>query len=144
MVDSFGKIDELLPGYFSGELSDKERVIIDDWRSESPENEGFYHDSLKAWDAITLLHEMEQFNSFEALRKVNTKITQSSPTKWWISIQRVAAILMLPLMVYSGYVTIQNRKKSITEHQVVMQTVSSRQGMVTQFTPASAIAINYN
>ena len=68
MVDSFGKIDELLPGYFSGELSDKERVIIDDWRKETPENEGFYRESLKAWDAITLLHEMEQFNSFEALK----------------------------------------------------------------------------
>lgn len=144
MVDSFGKIDELLPGYFSGELSDKERVIIDDWRKETPENEGFYRESLKAWDAITLLHEMEQFNSFEALKKVNTKITQSSPAKWWISIQRVAAILMLPLMVYSGYVTIQNQKKSITEHQAVMQTVSSRQGMVTQFTLADGTKVWLN
>jgi len=134
MKISFSEIEEMLPGYLSGELSDKDRLMIDDWRNDSPENEAFYQESLKAWEAISVLNEMEQFNSFEALKKVNKKIAQPQFVKWWITIQRVAAILMLPLLVYSGYLTIQNHLNGNRHKQVVMQTISSRQGMVTQFT----------
>ena len=73
MKVTFSEVEKLLPGYLSGDLSDKDRSIVDEWRKESPENEALYHESLKAWEAISLLHEMEQFNSFEALKKVNTK-----------------------------------------------------------------------
>ncbi len=124
----------MLPGYLSEEISDKERSMIDDWRNESPENEAFYQENLKAWEAISVLNEMEQFNSFEALRKINKKIAQTQFANWWVTIQRVAAILMLPLLVYSGYLTIHNYSNGNRQKQDIMQTVSSRQGMVTQFT----------
>src|SRR5450759_173870 len=102
------EIEELLPGYLSGDISDKDRLIVDEWRKESPENEELYLEILNAWDAIPLLHEMEQFNSFKALEKVNSRIFKSNSLKWWIYIQRVAAILLLPLLVYTGYCTIKN------------------------------------
>ena len=134
MKVTFSEVEKLLPGYLSGDLSDKDRSIVDEWRKESPENEALYHESLKAWEAISLLHEMEQFNSFEALKKVNTKLSQSWFSKWRINIQRAAAILLLPLLVYSGYLTIQNLSlKKMPEEYVMMQTVTSRQGMITQF-----------
>jgi len=133
MKISLSKVEKLLPGYLSGNLSDEDRAIINDWREKSPENEILFGESLKAWEAMTLLHEMEQFNSFEALRKVNTKIVQSSPSKWWISVQRAAAILILPLLVYSGYITIRNQGRDNKPEQEMMQTITSRQGMVTQF-----------
>ena len=126
-------IESLLPGYLSGELADGDRAIVDNWRIESAENEILFLESLKAWEATSLLNEMEQFNSFTALKKVNTKIARNENAKWWISIQRVAAILLLPLFVYSGYLTIQNRQKGNSSEEVMMQTVTSRQGMVTQF-----------
>lgn len=106
---------------------------MDNWISESPENEAIYRESMKAWEAMILLNEMEQFNSFDALRKVNTKISQPQSAKWWIILQRVAAILMLPLLVYSGFLTIQNQSRNNSQELVMMQTISSRQGMVTQF-----------
>jgi len=133
MKISLSEIEALLPGYLSGELSDEDRVMMNNWRSESPENEAIYLENLKAWEAMSLLSEMEQFNSFEALRKVNTKISQPQSAGWWITIQRIAAILLLPLLVYSGYLTFQNRTKINLQEQVMMQTISSRQGMVTQF-----------
>jgi len=133
MKISLSEIEALLPGYLSGDVSDNDRVIIDNWRSESPENEALYSQSFKAWEALTLLNEMEQFNSFEALRKVNAKISQPQSAKLWTIFQRVAAILILPLLVYSGYLTIQNQDRSHPQEQVMMQTISSRQGMVTQF-----------
>jgi len=133
MEISKNRVEELLPGYLSGELSDKDRLMMDNWRNEAPENEAICLDSLKAWDAMNLLNEMEQFNSFEALRKVNTKILQPQSNQWWITLQRAAAILIFPLMVYSGYLTFQNQAKNNFHEQVMMQTISSRQGMVTQF-----------
>jgi transmembrane sensor len=134
MKVTFSEIEKLLPGYLSGDVSDADRTIIDEWRKESPENEELCRESLKAWNAIPLLHEMEQFNSFRALEKVNSRIYKSNSSKWWINIQRVAAILLLPLLVYSGYLTIKSfsMKRSLAEY-VMMQTVTSRQGMVTQF-----------
>jgi len=144
MTISNSKAEELLPGYLSGELSDNDRAMIDIWRTELPENEALYHESLKAWEALSLLNEMEQFNSFAALKKVNTKLSESKPATWWMTIQRVAAILVLPLLVYSGYLTIQKHPNNSQQEQVMMQTVSSRQGMVTQFALADGTKVWLN
>ncbi len=135
MKFSFNEIEELLPGYLSGDLSDEDRIIVDEWRKESPENEAIYSKSLNAWEAIPLLHEMEQFNSFDALNKVNTRLVQPGTSRWWGYIYRIAAILLLPLLVYSGYLTIRNfsSKAALSKEYIVMQTVSSHQGMVTRF-----------
>ena len=145
MKNGYRELEELLPGYLSGELPDKDRAMIDEWRMESRENEILYQESMKAWEAFPLLHEMEQFNSFEALKKINTRISNQDTTNWWISIQRIAAILILPLLVYSGYISIRNAslKKQQKEH-MVMQTISSRQGMVTQFDLADGTKVWLN
>jgi ferric-dicitrate binding protein FerR (iron transport regulator) len=145
MKNGYRELEELLPGYLSGELPDKDRAMIDEWRMESQENESLFQESLKAWEAISLLHEMEQFNSFEALKKINTRISNQKTTNWWIGIQRVAAILLLPLLVYSGYISIRNSYlKQQQEEHVVMQTISSRQGMVTQFDLADGTKVWLN
>jgi transmembrane sensor len=134
MKFSLSEIEELLPGYLSGDISDKDRLIVDEWRKESSENEEIYRESLKAWEAIPLLRDMEQFNSFEALKKVNTRLSQSYSSKWRVNIQRAAAILVLPLLAWSGYLTIRNLSmKKLPQEYVMMQTVTSRQGMVTKF-----------
>lgn len=145
MIFSFSEIEALLPGYLSGDLSDENRVIVDEWRIESPENETNYLEYLKAWEAVTLLQEMEQFNSFEALKKVSSRLSEHPTSRWWVTLQRAAAILVIPMLVFSGYVTTQNfsLKKLMQEH-VLMQTVSSRQGMVTQFTLADGTKVWLN
>jgi ferric-dicitrate binding protein FerR (iron transport regulator) len=134
MKFSLSEVEELLPLYLSGDLSDKERTMIDEWRKESPENESVYQESCRAWEVIPLLNEMEQFNSIEALKKVNKRLIKADNSGWWTIIQRIAAILLLPVLVFSGYQTIQNfTLKNQQEESVVMQTVSSRQGMVAEF-----------
>ena len=141
---NYSKIEELLPGYLSGELSDTDRTMIDNWRNESLENETICRESLKAWEAFALLNEMEQFNSFEALRKVNKKISRTGSARWWITIQRAAAILLLPMLVYSGYLTFHNQSNVNKQEQVMMQKISSRQGMVTQIALADGTKVWLN
>ncbi|MCE5347366.1 MAG: DUF4974 domain-containing protein [Bacteroidales bacterium] len=142
---SFSEVEELLPGYLSGELSGEDRTKVDEWRKESPENEALYRESLKAWEVVPLLHEMEQFNSFEALKKVNSRIYKNGFSKWLVNLQKVAAILLLPLLVYSGYLTMRNLSmKKLPEEQVMMQTITSRQGMVTKFSLADGTKVWLN
>ncbi len=128
------EIEELLPSYLSGDMPDKERAMIEDWRQESPENESIYQESCRAWEVIPLLKEMEKFNSFEALTKVNKRLIKAENSNWRTIIQHIAAILLLPVLVYSGYQTIRNFSlKNQQKESVVMQTVSSRPGMVSEF-----------
>ncbi len=145
MEFNINKFDELLPGYLAGELADEDRNMMDHWRESSPETEAHYQDSLKAWESMCLLQEMEHFNSFDALQKVNTRI--SKPVNfWWLNvIKLVAAIFLLPLLAYSGYITQRNYAlKKMMEAQVVMQTISSRQGMVSQFLLADGTKVWLN
>ena len=145
MKGGYSEIEELLSGYLSGELSDKERAMIDEWRTESSENEILFQESLKSWEAIPLLHEMEQFNSFEALEKINSRISNTKNINWWGFIQKIAAVMLIPLLIYSGYVTFQNTSiKKQQEKYIVMQTISSRQGMVTQFDLADGTKVWLN
>ena len=142
---SFGEFDELLPGYLSGDLSDEDRTMMDQWRAESHENEAHYRNSLKAWESVLLINEMEQFNSFEALKKVNNRLIQPDSIKFLNFVKRVAAVLMLPLLAYSGFVTYKNLSlKNMLTQQVVMQTVSSRQGMVSKFLLADGTKVWLN
>jgi transmembrane sensor len=145
MKNGFIELDELLPGYLSGELPEQDRAKFDEWRMESKENESLFQKSLKAWESMQLLHEMEQFNSFEAIKKINIRLSKQETPRWWISVQRIAAILLLPLLIYSGYISIRNAYLiQQQEEHVVMQTISSRQGMVTQFELADGTKVWLN
>ncbi len=139
------EIEKLLPEYLSGEISDKNRAIIDEWRIASAENEALFREYVKAWEALPLLQEMEQFNSFEALKTVTRKISKPGPAAWKKTLQRIAAILLLPLLAYSGFLTIKNQilHRQAVEN-VVMQTIISKQSMVTQFTLADGTEVWLN
>jgi transmembrane sensor len=142
---SFNEIDKLLPGYLSGDISDKDLCLVEEWILDSQENEKVYFESLKAWESMSMLSEMEQFNSFDALKKVNAKISKPESSNWRIYIQRIAAILLLPLLVYTGYLTMRKpSKEMLPEEHVVMQTITSRQGTVTQFSMADGTEVWLN
>ena len=139
------ELDVLLAGYFSSDLRDEDVKTVNQWREISPENEAHYRESLKAWESFSLLKEMEQFNSFEALKKVNSRIEEPSSFRIFNFLKLAAAVLVLPLIGYSGYVTYHNAnlKRMIADH-VIMQTISSRQGMVSQFQLADGTKVWLN
>lgn len=142
---NFSEVETLLPGYLSGDLPDNDRAFVDEWIKESPENEACFLEFEKAWESMPLLNEMERFNSFEALKKVHARLFYKDSPGWLIRFQRAAAILLIPLLVYSGYITLNNKfsqKKSA--ENVIMQTVSSRQGMVTKFSLADGTNVWLN
>ncbi len=136
MNTDFNDIEALLASYLSGDISDENRIIVDSWLKESPENEKIFQEMKYGWNAIPILQEMEQFNSFEALKKISPLLEQEGSGIRWIKIlQRIAAILIIPLVAYAGYMTISNISlKKLSETESIIQTISSRQGMVSQLT----------
>jgi ferric-dicitrate binding protein FerR (iron transport regulator) len=130
----FSVIEDLLPGYLSGELPENDLAIIEEWRRESTENEELFLNLLKAWDSLPLLNEMENYNSFEALKKVRKRINGKKQITWIKALQRIAAILIIPIILYSGFITYRAINTiNEADKQPIMQTVTSRQGMITQF-----------
>lgn len=134
----------LLARYLSGELSDSEKEVLNLWIKDSPENEAAFSEYLSSWESVSLLQEMEQFNSFDALKKIDAQLVRNQPLSWWTIMQRVAAILLIPLLVYSGYVTFGKRSIKMIDSPVVMQKITSKPGMVTQFTIADGTKIWLN
>lgn len=74
----------------------------------------------KIADKIELLKEMEKIDSSEALQKVKTVISKKKKIKWKANLQKVAAILILPILsltIYQ-YLELNSYKESIVLTQI--------------------------
>ena len=135
MTKNFRAIEDLFPGYFSGELSEAERNLVDQWRKESSENEKIFKVASSAWGSLLMLDEMERYNSFNALKAVHSRLPKSRSKVWLKYFQRIAAVIVIPLMIYAAYTEINNRilneKLSAAS---IWQTVTAKEGSVSQFT----------
>jgi len=96
-------IEELLPSYFNGVLNNDEREKVETWKEAIKENRQIFSDSLKAWEGIEYLRRMKKYNTEKALKKVNLRIEKSKSLKLFTILQKVAAILILPLLVATLY-----------------------------------------
>jgi ferric-dicitrate binding protein FerR (iron transport regulator) len=134
MTNHFREIEDLFSGYFSGELSEKERKLVDQWRRESSENEKIFKVASTAWGSVLMLDEMEKYNSFGALKAVNSRLPASRSIRWIFYFQRFAAIVLFPLLVYAAYVEINNQKLSEKMNpQAIWQSVTTNKDMISQF-----------
>lgn len=133
MNKHFREIEDLFSGYFSDELSEKERELVDQWRQESSENEKIFQVASAAWRSVLMLDEMEKYNSFSALKAVHSRLPQAKPIRWMYYFQRFAAIVLLPLLIFMAYREITHRQLNEKNHQALWQTITTNQEMTTQF-----------
>lgn len=134
MYKSLKEIEDLFPGYFSDEISEDDRAAVDAWRKESPENEKIFQVASVAWRSVDILDEMQHFNSFNALRTVSSKLSRpKKSTTFFKYVTRIAAILLLPLLIYSSYLANKNEAiKAQIANAELWQTVTSRYGTITE------------
>ena len=135
MNKNFREIEDLFSGYFSGELSEDERKLVDQWRNESSENDKIFKVASSAWGSLLILNEMEQYNSFGALKDVSSRLPKSRTLKWVRYFQRIAAVIVIPLMIYAAYTEINNRILDEKLLKVTLwQSVTTKDGIVSRFT----------
>jgi len=125
------EIDDLIPGYLSGELADSDRVLLEDWRKEEPANEKHFQEIKAIWEAFPRLGAMEQFDPFKALKQVNEKVGRRASAYWLQQFQKIAAILLLPLLVFAAYQGYRYFKPATGEQ--VWQTYTTPPGVKAKF-----------
>lgn len=90
-------IDSLLCRYCAGTATAEERSQVEDWILQSEENQKIarqlYHLYLATDTCLTL----RDTDTEKALRKVKKKMKAPRIHPWWEPIQRIAAILLIPL-----------------------------------------------
>lgn len=121
-------IEALLPGYFLGKLNSNDRKEIESWKNASLENLTLFNEYLEVWESMGRLDEMEKIDTHTALQKVTDEISKEKRSiRLVYAFQRIAAILILPLLAYVGYLTFKN--VSSTSNEVAWQTITSKNGM---------------
>ena len=130
MTDKYD-YDKLLSGYFSGSLTPTEKEALDEWKADSDENLSAFKNAEKVFLSIDLLHEMRTYNTTNALSKVTKRAGEADRTNrflfYW---QRIAAILLLPLLLAGGIYFYRNNET--TENTIVWQTITTPPGIKSQ------------
>ncbi|MGV8095210.1 MAG: FecR family protein [Mangrovibacterium sp.] len=127
-------IEHLLPNYFSGEINEEDRREVDRWKDLSAENNKLFKEMSAVWESGEILTQMEQFNAKEALGKVNQQLAYYKKTSTlWQNIQKIAAILLLPILIYAGFLTFRQFKEPGTVSGAsTWQTVKTTTGMISE------------
>ena len=104
---------------------------VDKWKSTSEENSKFFGEMESVWKSGEILNRMQQFDAKTALEKINKRIKLSySESTIWQKLQKIAAILLIPALIYSGFLTFQQIKNSkLYSKTTEWQTIKTVAGM---------------
>lgn len=125
-------IEELIPSWFEGTLSQEEREKVKQWKALSEENRQIFTDSLRAWEGMEQLRRMKKYDPEKAIRQVNSKIEKHKRIRLFDIFQRVAAILILPLIVATLWFALEKPQKT-SEPFVAWHTLETPAGMRSEF-----------
>lgn len=125
-------IEALLPGYFSGDLTAGEKMLVDDWKSRSGDNADLFEEYSRLWRSMGLLKEMEAVDTVKALKAVSKKIGSEGSSSYRLItiLSRVAAILFIPLLSYVLIAGFSGNRKAVDlRPDIAWQTMSTGVGM---------------
>jgi len=99
------EIEELVGSYLSGNATDDDIEKLTLWIEESSENHTYYHQLCNIWQMANLKFSPDEINVDEAHRRFIRHIEQRkwSPSGFFVYWQRIAAILLLPLVLVFSY-----------------------------------------
>jgi ferric-dicitrate binding protein FerR (iron transport regulator) len=125
-------IEELIPSWFEGTLSPEEREKVEQWKAASEENRQIFADSLRAWEGMEQLRLMKKYDPEKAIQQVNAKIEKQKRIRIIDIFQKVAAILVLPLIVATVWFALEKPQKT-SEPFLAWHTLEIPAGMRSEF-----------
>lgn len=97
-------IDEnILLRYYADSLSADQKQEVEQWLQESEENRKLARDVQYIYMATDTLNTIKEVNSAEALEQVKKRFRKPDKTNYLVWFQKVAAILILPLLLSTIY-----------------------------------------
>lgn len=107
------EINELdLFRYVNRESTEQERIEVEKWINASEENRKIAEDFYELSFAVTSLQIIKRSAPRKALEKVNKRIQQKQIRRLYLFVQKVAVILVLPLLFLSGYFLLQPKEEA--------------------------------
>lgn len=99
-----GSADSLIVKYLGGNASADEILMLETWIQESPENKEYFRQFKNIWEVSVELPISTDKALIKVVKHINSK---SKKLTFWQFVQRVAAILFIPLLIsmywiYSG------------------------------------------
>lgn len=121
------RIEEILPRYCSGEATIEECHLVEEWIQQSEDNYLTVQQSYVIDQVMGTMKIESKVNTQKALASVSRKMSKEhSNVAWFTLLQRVAAILFIPLLIASG-IQYFNSKTEIAQ----MIEIKTNPGMTT-------------
>lgn len=112
MKNQIKEINELdLLRYVNNELSDRERTEVEEWIGRSEENRKIAEDYYYLSFAVSSLQSIQNAAPQKALEKVNKRIRKNRSQRLTLYFQRIAAMLLLPLLLLSAYLLLKPQEQ---------------------------------
>lgn len=93
-------IEDLLPRYCEGQLSEEERRQVEEWMVQSDENYQIAKQIQTLYLATDTMNVLKQIDTEKALATVSARMAVLSGRRTWlIWMQRIAAVLFIPLLI---------------------------------------------
>lgn len=124
--------EEILLQYIDGMLTANEAAAVEEWLSASPENEKLLEQLYFTREVVRRVRVMQSVDPEQSLRRFKTQVHELDKKirlrrMVWL-VQRVAAVLFVPILVLSAYLWMQGGKK-----EVRMLEVRTNPGVVSMF-----------
>jgi transmembrane sensor len=126
-------IDQLLMNDFSGKITPEEQHTIDCWVGKSIENRHYYNEQKKLWNLFAQHQKMQKIDEKKAFLKISSKLFHKRRFGFLAQLQRVAAILLLPVVLISAIYYFSD-KTSRNQFAAVYNTVETPLGMRSSLT----------
>lgn len=120
-------INEILPRYCEGAVTEEERKIAEDWINQSKENYRTARQIHTIYLATNTIKVLEEVDTEKALKNVFVNMSKNKKVVWLNRLQRIAAVLLLPALIT---ILVQNSMDHKTS-EVRMVEVKTNPGMTT-------------
>lgn len=124
---SISEIDLL--NYYAGYLSEVERSAVAEWIDSDEENRKTAEQIYYICFTCDTVNMMNHIDSDAALRKVKARINTNGRRRLWIKLQRVAAILFLPVLVATIYLLSVSQRQTNESFESFVE-VRTTSGMI--------------
>lgn len=110
--------------YFAGTLSPSERQEVEEWMGQSEAHQKIARDIQYIHSATDVLNDIKRIDAPRALREMKKKMNRQKRIPFALRFQQVAAILLLPLLLATLYLSTKQDEERYVE-------VKTNPGMIT-------------
>lgn len=126
-------IDALITNRLLGTISEEESMFLDDWIEQSIENRRLYSEQKKLWNLFEIHQKVQRIDERRAYQKISNQIFSRKRINFLGWMQRVAAILLLPVIAMSVFY-FYSEQTSHNQFTTVYNTVETPLGMRSSLT----------